>query len=75
MIVHNSAFICLIDPRDLRESKNTYFSLITLTKQLLLVTICDTTAGIGASFQRDARTHRRRMAAEGQTDVEVEIVI
>ena len=39
---------------------------MTHTKQLLLVTFCDTTAGIGASFQRDAPT-----AAEGQTDVEV----
>ena len=34
-------------------TQNAYFSLIAHTKQLLLVTFCDTTAGIGASF----RTH------------------
>ena len=44
---------------------------MTHTKQLLLVTFSYTTAGIGASFQ----THRRHTAAEGQTEVEVEIVI
>ena len=55
----------------LRMTQNAYFSLITHTKQLLLVTFSDTTAGIRASFRTDAR----RMAAEGQTDVEVEIVI
>ena len=57
----------------LRVTKNAYFSLTTHTKQLLLVTLCETTAGIGASF----RTHGRRThgRTEGQTDVEVEIVI
>ena len=52
---------------------------MTHTKQLLLVTFCKTTAGNGASF----RTHGRRTEdggrmdgrTEGQTDVEVEIVI
>ena len=58
----------------LRVTQNAYFSLITYTKQLLLVTFSDTTAGIGASFRTDARTHART-AAEGQTDVEVEIVL
>ena len=57
-------------PRSLRVTQNEYFSLIAHTKQLLLVTLCDTTAGIQASF----RTHGRRRT-EGQTDVEVEIVI
>ena len=56
----------------LRVTQNAYFSLITHIKQLLLVTFSDTTAGIGAIFQTDARW---RTAAEGQTDVEVEIVI
>ena len=51
-------------------TQNAYFSLMTHTKQLLIVTFCDTTAGIAASFQ----THSR-MTVEGQTDVEVEIVI
>ncbi len=54
----------------LRVTQNEYFSLIAYTKQLLLVTFSDTTAGIGASFRTDAWT-----AAEGQTDVEVKIVI
>ena len=54
----------------LRMTQNAYFLLITHTKQVLLVTFCDLTAGIGVSFRTDART-----AAEGQTDVEVEIVI
>ena len=31
----------------LRVTQNAYFSLVTHTKQLLLVTLCDTTAGIG----------------------------
>ena len=46
------------------------FLLLTHTKQLSLVTFSYATAGIGASFWTDART-----VAEGQTDVEVEIVI
>ena len=46
----------------LRVTLNAYFSLITHTKQLLLVSICYTTAGIGASFLKHGRT------ANGQTD-------
>ena len=55
-------------------TKNAYFSLSTYIKQLLLVTFCDTTAGIGVSFRTDARTDGGQ-TEEGQTDVEVEIVI
>ena len=44
----------------LRVTQNAYFSLITHTKQLLLVTFSDTTAGIGASF----RKHRRMVEDE-----------
>ena len=55
----------------LRVTQNAYFSLIKHTKQLLLVTFCNLTAGTGVSFWMDART----AAAEGQTDVEVETVI
>ena len=45
---------------------------LTHTKQLLSVKFCHTTAGNGASF----RTHERNDGtADGQTDVEVEIVI
>ena len=41
-----------------------------------LVTFCDPTAGIGVSFRTHGRTaDGRTTAAEGQTDVEVEIVI
>ena len=58
-----------MDPKSLRVTQNANFSLITHTKKLLLVTFSDTTAGIGASFRTDAQT------VEGQTDVEVEIVI
>ena len=43
------------------------------TKQLLLVTFSDTTAGIGASFWTGRTDGGQRM--EGKTDVEVEIVI
>ena len=53
----------------LRVTQNEYFSLITHTKQLLLVAFCDATAGIGTSF----RTHGQRM--EGQKDLEVEKII
>ena len=49
---------------------------MTHTKQLLLVTVSDTTAGNGASFRTHTRTDGRTHArTEGQTDVEVEIVI
>ena len=58
----------------LRVTQIAYFSLITHTKQLLLVTFCDPTAGTRVSFRTDARTADGR-TAEGQTDVEVEIVI
>ena len=55
----------------LRVTQDAYFSLLSHTKQLLLVTFSDTTAGIGASFR--TRTHGQ--TAEGQTDIEVEVVI
>ena len=35
-----------MDPRGLRVTKTTYFSLITHAKKLSLVTLCDTTARI-----------------------------
>ena len=60
--------------RGLRVTQHAYFSLLTHTKQLLLVTFCDPTAGIWVIF----RTHGRTAdggRTEGQTDVEVEIVI
>ena len=57
----------------LRVTQNAYFSLMTHTKQLLLVTFCYTTAGIRASFRTHAQADTR--TEEGQTDVEIEIVI
>ena len=54
-------------------TQNAYFSLLAHTKQLLLVTFCDTTAGFELFFgQTHGLTHGR---TDGQTDVEVEIVI
>ena len=61
--------------RGLRVTQHAYFWIMTHTKQLLLVTFCQPTAGIGVSFRTDARRTDGRTAAEGQTDVEVEIVI
>ena len=57
----------------LRMTQDAYFSHLTHTKQLLLVTFCDKTAGSGVRFQ----THRtwKDGNADGLTDVEVEIVI
>ena len=59
-------------------TKDAYFSLLTRTIQLLLVTFCDTLAGIEVSFwadgtgQTDERTDGR---TDGQTEVKSEIVI
>ena len=57
-----------------QDPQKLIFSLIAHTKQILLVTFCDTTAGVGASFRTHGRTDGRR-TEEGQTDVEVEVVI
>ena len=63
-----------MDPRDLRMTQNAYLSLLTHTKKVLLVTFYDPTAETEVSFRTDGgRTDGR--TAEGQTDVEVEIVI
>ena len=50
---------CLMDLRGLRVTQNEYFSLLTHTKQLLIVTFCDKTAGIGGSFQTHGNTERQ----------------
>ena len=44
-----------------------YFSHLTHTKKPLLMTICDTTLGIGASFQMD-RKGQTDGRTDGQTD-------
>ena len=65
-------------PTGLKVTQDAYFSLLTHTKQLLLVTFCDTLAGIEFSFwpdgtgRTDGQTNGR---TDGQTNVEVEIVI
>ena len=59
-------------------TQDAYFSLLTHSKQLLLVTFCNTLAGIEVSFWADGtgRTDERTDGrTDGQTDVEVEIVI
>ena len=63
-----------MDPSGLRVTQNAYFSLSQHTKQLLLVIFCDMPAGIEVSFRTDGG-RGRTAEAEGQTDVEVEIVI
>ena len=45
-----------MDPRDLRVTQNAYFSLLTLTKKLLLVTFSDQTAETEVSFWTHGRT-------------------
>ena len=57
-------------------TQDVYFLLLTYTKQLLLITFCQTTAGNGASFRTHGMTDRMmdRMT-DGQTDVDVEIAI
>ena len=55
-------------------TKDAYFSLSTHTKQLLLVTVCDALAGIEVSFWADG-TGQTDGRTDGQTNVEVEIVI
>ena len=48
----------------LRVTQDAYFSLLTHTKQLLLVTFCGKTAGGGVRF----RTHGRRTEDGRKTD-------
>ena len=59
-----------MDLRGLGVAQTAYFLLSKHIKQLVLVTFCDTPAGIDLVF---GRTVDRQME-EGQTDVEVEIV-
>ena len=60
----------------LRVTQDAYFSLLTHTKQLSLMTFCDKTAGNGVIFRTHRHTEGRNDGmTDGQTDVEVEIVI
>ena len=54
-------------------TKNAYFLLLTHTKQLLLVTLCNGTAGIGNS--KVGHDAAYAADAEGRTDVKVDIVM
>ena len=56
-----------------RVTQDAYFSLLIHIKQLLLVAFCDTIAEIEKNFGLMEDDGGRR--TEGQTDVEVEIVI
>ena len=58
----------------LRVTQDACFSLLTHNKQLLLVTFCDTLEGIEVSFRRDGNTELDP-ERDGQTNIEVEIVI
>ena len=51
-----------MDPRGLKVTQTTYFSLLTHAKHLSLVTFCETTAGIGKKWKCDVRTHKGRLS-------------
>ena len=55
-----------MDPTDLRVTQNADFLLFTLIKQLLLVTICDTTVRSGACFQTHGAANEQ---THGWTDI------
>ena len=58
----------LMDQRGLRVTHIKYFSLLTHTKQLLLVTFCDKSAGIWVSFLTHGNIERQKINLEGWTD-------
>ena len=58
-------------PKGSRVTQTKYFSLLTHVKQLSLVTLCDTTAGIG----KNGTVTMTYVRTEGQTDMKSEIVI
>ena len=62
-----------MDPRGLRVTQTTYFSLLTHAKQLSIVTFCDTTAEIGKNGNVTYRCTDGH--TKEQTDVKSEIVI
>ena len=62
--------------RGQRLTKYTYFSLLTQTKQLLIVKFCDKTAEIEPRFRTRERTDKQMNGRkERYLDVKVEIVI
>ena len=64
--------LALFELQGVRTTPNAYFSPLTHIQQLLLLTFCDTPAGIGATFRTHTQTYGQM---DGQKDLEVEIVI
>ena len=58
-----------MDPKGQRVTQNAYFSPLTHTKQFLLVTFCDMTAGNGTSFGQTETNGRTE--PDRPTDVEL----
>ena len=56
-------------------TQNAYFSFLTHTKKLLLVTFYDPTAETGVSFGTHGKETNTEMGMDGKTDVTIEIVI
>ena len=52
----------------MRVTQDACFSLMAHTKQILLVTVCDATAGIGAACRTDARQTDGGWTDGGRTD-------
>ena len=75
----SSSALTYLDLKDLRTTQNAYCSLLTHTKQLLLEKFCDTLAILNLVFGQTEPRNRnhgtRTTEPDGQTDVEVEIVI
>ena len=58
-----------MDPRGMRVTKVAYFSLLTPTKKLLLVTHYDTTAEIGVRFYTNRQMDEQKNEwTDGQMD-------
>ena len=55
MYVAQLLLISYIDPKGLRVTKNAYFSLLTPTKQLELLTLCDAGNGSWMGWHADRR--------------------
>ena len=73
MYLRSSDSPLLLDSWGLKVTQDAYFSLLTHAKQLLLVTLCEMTAG---NQKNESVTYGRTdVRTEGQTDVKSEIVI
>ena len=71
----HSRFKSARDPRCHGVTLRAFLSPLRHMKQLLLVTSCDSPAGIGASLQTDRQTDERTNGqTDGHTNVTLEIV-